>query len=165
MSQEDDTGVRPRKAGPEDLVKTFVDGFNRHDDSVMALFAKNVTWLDPGSLEPEGGWERMQNGALSAYKAFPDIRMELSHIMADGNWACFEGVISGTFKGGKWFVGGRERTLPPTNKYGRLSTAWFLRVNAEGLIDYWSFYWDNLQFLANVGLRPDQIGIASNHSG
>jgi predicted ester cyclase len=146
---------------PEEIVKKFVDGFNRHDGSVMALFVKDVAWQDPGGLEAEGGWGRMQSGVLSAYKVFPDILLEVSHMVADSNWASFEGVISGTFRGGKWFVGGRERTLPPTNRREKLSTAWFFKVNSDGLVTYWSFYWDNLQFLAQIGLRPDQIGMAA----
>jgi SnoaL-like domain len=146
---------------PEEIVKKFIDGFNRHDDSVMKLFTKNVTWLDPGGIEPEGGWERMQSGVLSAYKVFPDVKMETSHILAKDDWACFEGTISGTFKGGKWFVSGKERTLPPTNKSVKLSTAWFFRFDRDGQISYWSFYWDNLQFLAQIGLKADQIGMGA----
>jgi hypothetical protein len=80
--------------------------------------------------------------------------------MAKGDWVSFEGMISGTFKGGEWFVSGKEWTLPSTNKHVKLSTAWFFRVNADSLISYWSFYWDNLQFLAQIGLKPDQIGMA-----
>lgn len=145
---------------PEDIVRRFVEGFNRHDSSVMELFSRDVTWQDPGSLEPEGGWERMQNGVLSAYKVFPDIRLEPSQILAKGDWAAFEGVISGTFKGGRWFVNGKWLTLPPTNRFCKLSNAWFFRVNSAGLITYWSWYWDNLRFLANIGLKPDQIGMS-----
>jgi len=162
MIQESEMSMKSRNAKPEDVVMKFVEGFNRHDGSVMDLFTKDSTWLDPGALEPEGGWERMQKGVLSAYKVFPDIRLEPSHIMATGDWVCFEGMISGTYKGGKWFVNGIERNLPPGDRFGKLSTAWFFRVNADGLISYWSFYWDNLRFLAQVGLRPEQLGMSSN---
>ena len=164
MIQEGNLSAKSRKVNPEDVVMKFVDGFNRHDGAVMALFSKDNTWLDPGALEPEGGWERMQNGVLSAYKVFPDIRLEPSHIVAKGDWVAFDGTISGTFKGGKWFVSGKWVTLPPTNRFMRLSTAWFFRVNSEGLIAYWSWYWDNLRFLASIGLRPDQIGMNPNPS-
>jgi len=149
------------RSTPEETVKRFIDGFNRHDGSVMKLFAQGVAWQDPGGLEPERGWERMQNGVLSAYKVFPDIRMDVSHILAKDDWACFEGTISGTFKGGKWFVGGGERILRPTNRHVKLSTAWFFRFDKEGLISFWSFYWDNLQFLAQIGLKADQIGMGA----
>jgi predicted ester cyclase len=162
MIQESELSVKSRNSNPEDVVTKFIDGFNRHDGSVMDLFAKDNTWLDPGALEPEGGWERMQKGVLSAYKVFPDIRLEPSHIMARGDWVCFEGMFTGTFKGGKLFANGKDWILPPTNTPVKLSTAWFFRVNANCLISYWSFYWDNLRFLAQIGLRPEQIGMSSN---
>jgi hypothetical protein len=162
MTQESELSVKSRNVNPKVVVMKFIDGFNRHDGSVMDLFTKDNTWLDPGALEPEEGWERMQKGVLSAYKVFPDIRLEPSHIMTTGDWVCFEGMISGTFMGGKLFANGKEWTLPPTNRPVKLSTAWFFRVNAAGLICYWSFYWDNLRFLAQVGLRPEQIGMNSS---
>jgi hypothetical protein len=162
MIQESEMSVKSRNVNPEDVVMKFIDGFNRHDGSVMDLFTKDNTWLDPGALEPEGGWERMQKGVLSAYKVFDEARLEPSHIVASGDWVSFEGIFRGTFKGGEWFVGGKERTLPPTNRPVKQSTAWFFRVNPDGLISYWSFYWDNLRFLAQIGLRPEQIGMSSN---
>jgi predicted ester cyclase len=145
---------------PEDVVKKFVAGFNRHDGSVMKLFTKDVLWQDPGGLEPEGGWERMQRGVLSAFEVFPDIRMEVSHLMTKDDWVAYEGYLEGTFKGGKWFVGGKVRSFPSTNKRVKLSTAWFFRVNKDGLISYWSWYQDNFQLLAQAGLGPDQIGLS-----
>jgi hypothetical protein len=146
---------------PEDVVKRFLDGFNQHDDSVMALFARKSTWLEPGALEPEGGWERLQDGFLATFRVFPDVRIEVSHFMAQDDWACFEGIMTGTLKGGRWPVGGKEVTLPASNRRFKQSTAWFFRVGKDGLVSYWSYYWDHLRFLAQVGLRPDQLGISA----
>ena len=139
-----------------------MDGFNRQDGSVMNLFTKDATWMDAGAREPEGGWERMRAGLLSIFEVFQDARLEPSHIMADGEWVCFEGSFSGIFKGGKWFVGGKERVLPPMNRQISLSAAMFFRATADGLLSYWSLYWDNFQFLAQLGLRPEQIGISES---
>lgn len=144
----------------EDVVKKFVEGFNRHDGSVMQLFSRDNTWLDPGALEPEEGWERMQKGLLSAYKVFDEAKLEPSHVVANGDWACFDGFFTGIFRGGKWFANGKEWNLPPTRRSVKLSTAWFFKVNSDGLISYWSWYWDNFRFFAQIGLRPDQIGMS-----
>jgi len=146
---------------PRDAAQKFLDGINRHDGSVMSLFTEDVTWQDPGSLEPEGGWERMQKGLLSLYNAYPDIHAEASHFMVDGEWVCLEGVVSGTFKGGKRFAGGKERTLPSVNRPFKVSFAMFLRATSDGHLSYWSLYWDNAKFNAQIGLKPEQMGTGS----
>jgi len=142
---------------PRDAAQKFVEGFNRHDGSVMSLFTKDVSWQDPGSLEPEAGWERMQRGLLSLYTAFPDIHAETSHFMVDGEWVCLEGVVSGTFKGGKWFAGGKERILPRVNRPFKVSAAMFFRAAPDGHLSYWSLYWDNAKFYAQIGLKSEQV--------
>ncbi|HXX72078.1 MAG TPA: nuclear transport factor 2 family protein [Candidatus Acidoferrales bacterium] len=146
-----------RNVTPKDAAQKFVDGFNRHDGSIMSLFTEDVTWQDPGSLEPEGGWERMKKGLLSLYSRFPDIHAETSHFMVDGEWVCLEAVASGTFKGGKWFVGGKERTLPTVNRTFKVSAAMFFRATPDGHLSYWSLYWDNASFDKQIGLKPEQI--------
>jgi len=160
MTQEIGVNNRSKGVEPEKIARKFVDGFNRHDGSVMELFAKDNTWQDPGALEPEGGWGRMQKGLLSAYKVFDGARLEPSHFVANDDWASFEGIFTGTFKGGKWFANGKEWIIPPSSKTVKLSTAFFFHLNPDGLISYWSFYWDNFRFFAQIGLRPDQIGMS-----
>lgn len=145
-------------ANPRAAVMKFVDGFNRHDVSIMELFTRDVAWQDPGSLEPEGGWDRLRSGFVSAWNVFPDIKMEVSHYMADGDWVSFEGLFTGTFVGGNWFVGGKERPFPRTNRPVKATMAWFFKVDNEGKISYWSWYQDLAQLLAQTGLRPDQLG-------
>jgi hypothetical protein len=109
MIHESEMSIKSRNANTE-VVRKFIDGFNRHDGSVMALFTKDVSWQDPGGLEPEEEWERMQKGVLSSYKVFDGIRLEPSHIMAAGDWVCFEGMISGTYKGGNGLSVGKRQT-------------------------------------------------------
>ncbi len=159
MTQEMEMSMKSNNVNPEKVVRKFIDGFNRHDGSVMELFTKDNTWQDPGALEPEGGWERMQKGLFSAWEVFEGVRLEPSHIMVSGDWVCFECIMSGTYKGGKWFANGKEWNLPPANRPVKQSSAWFFRVNADGLISCWSWYWDNFRFLAQIGLRPEQFGL------
>jgi len=140
-----------------DLVIKFIDGFNRHDISVYELFSKDWVWQDPGGLEPEGGWERGQKGIQVFMEVF-NLRFEPSSFVGSTDRVAVEGIFTGKFQKSLTSFGGKDVNIPPTNKPLKVSASLFFYINEKGLISKLDFYWDNLEFFGQIGLRPKQLG-------
>lgn len=141
-----------------DIVKKFIEGFNRHDKSVYEALSKEWVWQDPGGLEPEGGWERGQNGLQIFMEAF-SLRFEPSSFIESTGEVAVEGIFTGKFQ--RPIIGrrpsGKDVNIPPTDKSVKVSASIFFYINEKDLIYKISFYWDNLLFFGQIGLRPEQL--------
>jgi len=141
----------------EDIVRKFLDGFNRHDISVYELFSKDWGWQDPGGLEPEGGWERGRQGIQVFMEAF-NFRFEPSSFIEGTDRVAVEGTFTGKPQKPITSFGGKDANIPPTNRPIKVSASVFFYINQNGLISKLDFYWDNLQLFGQIGLRPEQLG-------
>jgi hypothetical protein len=140
-----------------DVVKNFIDGFNRHDMSIYDGFSKDWDWQDPGGLEPESGWERGRKGIQTMFESF-DLRFEPTSFVGSTDRVAVEGVFTGRFHRPITFLAGRDVNIPSTNRPLKTSASFFFYLNEEGLISRLNFYFDNLQFLGQLGLKPEVLG-------
>lgn len=140
-----------------DVVKNFIDGFNRHDMSIYEGFSKNWDWQDPGSLEPESGWERGRSGIRTFFESV-DLRFEPTSFVGSTDSVAVEGVFTGRFQRPITFLAGRVVNIAPTNRPLKTSGSLFFYFNENGLISRLNFYYDNLQFLGQLGLKPEVLG-------
>lgn len=140
----------------EDVVRKFIDGFNRRDMSVYNLFSKDWVWQDPGGLEPESGWEWGRKSMQTLMEAI-DLRFEPSSFVVSTDRIAVEGIFTGKFQKPITFLGGKDLNIPPTNRPLKTSASFFFYFNRKGLISKMNFYCDNLQFLGQLGIRPEQL--------
>ena len=93
--------------------------------------------------------------------AFPDIRFEVLGLIAEGDRVLVQWTGSGTHTERLATITGR--TIPPTRRRVRVPGAMLTEVR-EGKISRGWFYWDQLAFLAQLGLT-EQPGLFLSAEG
>jgi len=78
--------------------------------------------------------------------AIPDQKLELVHLVAEGDLVAFWGIYSGTQTG-------EMGPFPPTGKQANLDFAGIHRVADGKIVETW-VTWDNIAFLSQLGLFP-----------
>lgn len=71
-----------------ELLKAFLDAFNRHDlEAIMAFFADECVFYMPRGARPRGdryvGKDEVQAGLAKRFEGIPDV-----HYGDDRHWAC-----------------------------------------------------------------------------
>jgi predicted ester cyclase len=121
------------------LVKSFVEEvFNNHDLSAIEQYL---------AVEVREGFKQKREGfkeSLSAqFKAFPDIRVKIEHILAENDLVIvllnFVGTHTGEF-----------RRIPPTNKRVNIRSADLYRIENEKILEHWDVV-DQLNLLQQIG--------------
>ena len=89
-----------------DLLKEFLDAFNRHDlDAIMEFFAEDCVFYMPRGAGPRGnryvGKKDVREGLATRFQGLPDV-----HYGEDRHWACgdfgvSEWTLTGTLPSGK----------------------------------------------------------------
>ncbi|HXY87801.1 MAG TPA: nuclear transport factor 2 family protein [Candidatus Acidoferrales bacterium] len=140
---------------PEEIVKKFFDRWNAYDvDGAVALLDSEVVASNPFALQRKIGKEGVRKGIEAYNKAFPDLKMEITMIVAHGGIVALEEVETATFKGPFEVA---TVTIPPTNRSYELRVACFFRVNVEGLIAEMRNYWDTRVFFEQLGIDPESF--------
>lgn len=83
------------------------------------------------------------------YKAFPDMRVEWSSILFSGDTIVFEGVNRGTFSGPMTTP---EGDVAPTGRSFNMRLVFIGEISPDGLIAEDRTYFDNQDFMRQVGL-------------
>ena len=85
---------------PEEIVKKFFDRWNAYDvDGAVALLDSEVVASNPLVLQRKIGKESARKGIEAYNKAFSDLKMEITTIVAHGDTVVVEEVETATFKG------------------------------------------------------------------
>jgi steroid delta-isomerase-like uncharacterized protein len=122
------------------LVKSFVESvFNDHNISAIEKYLA-------GTMQEKEGFKQ----SLSAqFKAFPDIRTKIEHIVAENDlvvvYLNFTGTHKGEFKG-----------MPPTNKPVNIRSADLYRIENERIAEHWDVV-DQLNLLQQIGATLPQV--------
>jgi steroid delta-isomerase-like uncharacterized protein len=95
------------------------------------------------------GKEGVRKGIEAYNKAFPDLEMAITKVVAQDDTVAVEEVETATFKEPLEVA---TLTLPPTNRPYELRVACFFRVNADGLIAEMRNYWDTRTFFQQLGV-------------
>ena len=119
-------------------------------DEVSNLYADNATLMTPDAGEVLG------RDAIRAYfnqfsQGFPDASWESLSQLEVSNTAIDEGYFIGTHTGPLETPTGE--TIPPTGKQVRLRECDVATVE-NGLITSHRFYFDQMEFLEQLGLAP-----------
>jgi steroid delta-isomerase-like uncharacterized protein len=93
--------------------------------------------------------------------AFPDIRFEVLGVIAEGDRVLIQWTGSGTHT--ERLATTTGRTIPPTRRRVRVPGAMLTEVREGKIVRGW-FYWDQLAFLAQLGLT-EQPGLFLSAEG
>ncbi|MFJ8634739.1 ester cyclase [Streptomyces sp. NPDC093568] len=122
-------------------------------ESLVGLYAKDAVAVTPDGGELHGRddiveyWRQMT-------QAIPDGTYESLHAYEVGDTAIDEGVFSGRNTGPIQLPDGR--TLPATQKEIRIRGVDFATVDESGQIVDYRLYFDEMEFLGQLGLLPDE---------
>ena len=117
------------------------------------LFAQDAVAVTPDGGELHGRddiaeyWRQMT-------EAVPEGSYESLHAYEVGDTAIDEGWFSGRNTGPIQLPSGDS--LPPTQKEFRIRGVDFATVDADGLIAEYRLYFDEMEFLGQLGLLPDE---------
>lgn len=127
--------------------------FRKDMDAMKALYAPDavVDTPDQGTLRGRD--------AIAAYvgelmAAFPDATYETTHEHESGDVAIDEGFMVGTHTSP---LAGPDGEIAPTGKSVRLR-ACDVAVVKDGLVTEWRLYFDQLEFLGQLGLLAQEEG-------
>ena len=101
-SQEKESSVT------EDMLKIFLEAFNRHDlDAIMTFFTEDCIFDMPGGPEPFGqrfvGKSEVRRGLASRFEGIPDVHYgdDRHFVSASGDRGISEWLLTGTNKKGE----------------------------------------------------------------
>ncbi|MFJ3657557.1 ester cyclase [Streptomyces nigra] len=121
--------------------------------AIAEVYAKDAV-----AVTPDGG-ELHGRDDITAYwrqmsQALPDGTYESVHAYEVGDTAIDEGVFHGHNTGPIQLATGE--TLPATQKEIRIRGVDFAKVDDEGRIVDYRLYFDEMEFLGQLGLLPDE---------
>jgi steroid delta-isomerase-like uncharacterized protein len=138
-------------ANNREVVQRFVDAFNRGDmDAAAECFAE-----DACNHGRPVGREGVRRVLKDIQATFPDIRLDMVHMLADGDWIVERGTFSGAHGGvGKLPVnGGLLVGVPPTNKTFRVQHIHMYRIGNGKIVDHYANR-DDVGMMQQLGLLP-----------
>jgi predicted ester cyclase len=126
----------------KEAVRRYYELFNRKEfDKCNQLIAPGfISHRTTGDVSEEN----MKNGGKILFTAFPDLRLFIEHIVAEGDMVSFREVATGTHTGD--FMG-----IPPTGKPFKMINACTLRVNNGKWAEAWTNI-DDLNMLQQIGV-------------
>ena len=131
----------------KDVILKHIAAFNAHDDDADP-------WAgDAEMLAPHGGVTGRDNVLAFLgvfYEAFPDVRLEVKQLLADGPAAAAEGIIVGTHDGVLHTPNG---DVAPSGRAVELRFSAVYLTDGETLKSE-HLYFDQMDFLGQLGLLP-----------
>ncbi len=134
-----------------EVISGWVEAFNRGDmDAAAEVFAE-----DARNFGRPVGRDVIRRVLKDVQKTFPDVRMEIVDMIAEGDWVAAHGSFSGTHRGvGELPVnGGLLVGVPPTNKYFQVRHIHLFRMINGKIGDHYACR-DDLGMMQQLGLLP-----------
>ena len=130
---------------PRQVALLWAEVYNSHDpDAAAKLYDENVTNTQLPWGKTTQGRDAMRATYAKVFLSFPDIRVEIDHILEDGEWVAVEWRFSGTMQGE--FAG-----RPPNNQHFSMSGCELFRV-VGGKIVTQRGYWDKATMFRQLQL-------------
>jgi steroid delta-isomerase-like uncharacterized protein len=137
-------------AGLEQLATELLARFNRHDAEGLALlYAEDQVTICSGENEPIRGRAAKAEFVGHFFQAFPDMHLDPFSILYTGDHVVFEVIARGTNTGP---ITTPDGEIPPTGNAIDVMMIFVIRVGADGLIQDDRTYFDNAEFLGQLGL-------------
>ncbi len=128
------------------IVKTINSG---DPAAVTNLYAMDAVMIQANEPMPVRGHDALLKSYQTMFKAMPDWKVKFSLIAFHGDTIIFEGTGGGTFTGP---MATPEGEVAPTGRKTSLKFAFFAKINADGLIVEDRSYFDNMEYMKQLGL-------------
>ncbi len=154
------SGGRARSAGATEankvLVRRFLEEVFNADDggAVTELAAPDILGHDATSPEPKRGLESVRQVTVLFRTAFPDLRLGVEDLIAEGDKVVARWTLRGTHQG--TFMG-----IPATGKVATTAEIVIYRLAEGKIAEYWGSF-DVLGLMRQLGAIPDPIHWAGN---
>jgi steroid delta-isomerase-like uncharacterized protein len=144
-----------RLANNKELVRRlYEEGFNAGDlDAVDQLVARDVVTHNPIILDAPEGPDSIRGGIEMIRRAFPDFRVEVVELIAEGDRVAASLKMSGT-NAGDYRRGGA------TNRRGSMRAFFVWRIADGRLAESWGVA-DRFSFLQELGIVPSDDELAA----
>jgi uncharacterized protein (TIGR02246 family) len=137
------------KADMKKLAENVQKAWDNQDmNALVQLYAEDAVMFMPGE-EPVRGRKAIEENQAAFIRAMPDMTVKFTTILVQGNHIAFEGIFTGTFTGP---LASPEGDIPPTGLSVKAGFAFIAKVNPDGLIEEDRTYFDNLDFMQQLGL-------------
>jgi predicted ester cyclase len=121
------------------LIKSFIEEvFNEHDLTAINKFL--ATNLTNGSGKTS---ESFKKSLTALFSSFPDLHVNIEHIIAENNYVLVFLNFTGTHKG-------EFQGFPPTNKPVKIRSADLYRIENSKIVEHWDVV-DQLDLLQQTG--------------
>ncbi len=120
-------------------------------DRYLDLYAESTVLMAAGSPEPIKGKEGHRQWITGLSSAFPDMKGTIQNSFGQGDWVAVEEELVGTHTG--TLVNPNGADIPATNKSIQLHVSSVFKFEG-GKITEQHTYFDNLAFMAQLGLGP-----------
>jgi len=117
--------------------------------AVTNLYTQDAVIIQPGEPGPVRGHAAILKSYQSFFRVFPDFKVEFPSIFFSGDTIIFEGVAHATFTGS---MATPEGEVAPTGKSVNLRFVFLAKISPEGLIAEERTYFDDLDFMKQLGL-------------
>jgi len=123
------TGQSP-DTGTAAVCRGFIDAVNRQDLEGAGRFVDAARYRENcvGFTHGFVGWEEAKESVRRVWKGLPDLRVELAHVLADGDVAVAHGTVRGT-------ATGRLYGAPATRRSFEASFFDYVRVDDGRIIE------------------------------
>jgi steroid delta-isomerase-like uncharacterized protein len=123
--------------------------WNRGDAAgVVAHTREDATFRDMSAPEPVRGRAALQAAAQAYMTAFPNLHVEDTSSICEGDRLVQEWVATGTHDGP--LMG-----LEPTHRSTRTEGCTVVQFDAEGQVVATTMYWNPMALLAQIGALPE----------
>ncbi|WP_131682296.1 nuclear transport factor 2 family protein [Pseudarthrobacter sp. YALA5] len=137
-----------------EVMDRITAAMNAKDKDMMArCYADEAVLVTPDRGEITGR-DKITSYLFQQWDAMPDVHYESVRQYESGNTAIDEGIVTGTNTGELKLASGQS--LAPTGKKIRVQSCDVGRVE-DGACVYHRFYFDQLEFMAQVGMLPESM--------
>ena len=128
------------------VVRQYVEAYSNHDLAALdELFLPDFVRHSASTLELHSYAEFRESVAQVA-EAFPDERIEIGMMVAEGDKVAVYGTWSGTQEGA--YAG-----LPATGRRAEIPFFYLFRIEDGKIAEFWT-EWDNINFMTQLGHYP-----------
>ena len=139
-------GKKSSAAQNKMLVKKAYGWFNSNSwDSLETVIAPDYIEHDPDQGQ-KPGFDGLKAQFQQYTATFPDMKMDMKEIAADGDMVLTRVVVTGTMKG-------KMGDLPPNGKKMEVEMFEQLRINNGVMVERWGVF-DSMKMMAQLGLMP-----------
>lgn len=137
----------------KDAIELAVERWNAHDERYFEAYAADAPIRGyPPDVPPTV--EGMKGLFRQMWTSFPDIRVDLHHLIAEGDVVAGHFRVSGTHEGE--FLG-----APPTGSRIEIEAMSFFRFGPDGKIAGRWTRLDDVGLLTQLGLMPAPAGVTA----